>query len=171
MTTSALLKEAATRFVRRRSCFGLTTWSKLLWSLALLGLFLLPADYRAGAGTAHGHSLVQLWIDAHDGAVQHTHDGHRESHLGAASAPSWLDPLVDGAGSAGSTAGDDERPDTVEQQESAPAPTAIHLLLTSLTVLLAIGVRQTIRAGSDRPVAGLPPRVVLPPPRWTPGAA
>ena len=45
----------------------MSTWFCLLWGMALLGLLLLPSDYRAGAESAHAHSLIQLWADASQG--------------------------------------------------------------------------------------------------------
>src|SRR5688572_27726859 len=65
-------QEAATRAVQRRSSQSrVSTWFYLLWSMALLGLLLLPSDYRAGANSAHAHSFIQLWADANTGTVRH----------------------------------------------------------------------------------------------------
>src|SRR5687768_12233062 len=65
-------QEAATRVVQRRSSQSrVSTRIYLLWSMALLGLLLLPANYRAGAESAHAHSLIQLWTDANNGTVRH----------------------------------------------------------------------------------------------------
>ena len=166
------LQEAATRSVqRRRGNSGLKSRLNLLWGIALFGLLLLPAEYRAGAETAHGHSLVQLWVDAADGAVDHGHDHHRAPDPAPAAATSWLEPLIGDVGNAGWAGLNDERPDVAEQHDSAPTVNGIHILLTMVTVSLALGARLTTAASCDRPIAGLSPRVVLPPPRWTPHAA
>lgn len=39
--------------------------------LALLGLFLLPIQMRAGAGYVHPHALLHLLLDASDGVIDH----------------------------------------------------------------------------------------------------
>ncbi|MDQ2651557.1 MAG: hypothetical protein M3Z20_00820 [Chloroflexota bacterium] len=50
--------------------------------LALLGLFLLPIQMRAGTGYVHPHALVHLLLDAGDGAIDH----HLLASAGAANA-------------------------------------------------------------------------------------
>ncbi|MBW3633645.1 MAG: hypothetical protein KY456_11535 [Chloroflexi bacterium] len=165
-------QEVATRSVqRRRGNSGLKAWISLLWALALLGLLLLPSDYRAGAEIAHGHSLVQLWVDATDGTVDHAHDHHLVPDPASPLTTSWLDPLVGDPGTAGSSRPVDEAPDAAKQHDSAPTASGIQLLLTTGIVLLAVGWRLEPAAGSDRLVTGLSPRVVVPPPRWTPHPA
>src|SRR5829696_2912325 len=73
-------QEATARTVRRRSSqFRLSLWFRLLWGMALLGLLLLPSSYRAGAESAHAHSLIQLWADAANGTIRHhVHQGLRD---------------------------------------------------------------------------------------------
>jgi len=106
--------EAATRIVPRRSGeSGLSTWLSFLWGLALLGLLLLPAHYRAGAETAHAHSLIQLWTDAANGTIRH-HLHHRIAHVDPGESSSWFDPSVSAAGTISSVNADDERPDSLE---------------------------------------------------------
>jgi hypothetical protein len=149
----------------------LKAWISLLWGMALLGLLLLPSDYRAGAEIAHGHSLVQLWVDAGYGTVHHAHDHPRAPDAASARTTSWLEPLIGDTGRAGSASLNDERPDVAEQHDSAPTASGIHILLTMMSVSLALGVRPVTAASFDRPISGLPPRIVLPPPRWTPHGA
>lgn len=165
------VQEAAIRSVRRHSDSGLAALSKLIWGMALLGLLLLPSDYRAGAETAHGHSLIQLWIDAANESVHHHHLGDGGFYLDPDRSTSWFDPSIEDTGSAPSFDLADERPDVAEQHDSAPATSGVHLLLTAMTATLAVGARQAPAAGSDLPIAGLSPRILLPPPRWTPAAA
>lgn len=140
--------------------------------MALLGLLLLPTDYRAGAERAHAHSLVQLWVDAADGAIEH-HHLHADpggSRLDPEISTSWFEPSVEVSGSGQSLSVDFERPDVAEYHESAPVSSGAHLLLAVMTVLIAAGPRQAPIAGPGRSLAGHSPRVLLPPPRWTPAA-
>src|SRR5215213_11934086 len=95
--------------------------SRLLWGLALLGVILLPSDYRAGAEFPHAHSLVQLWVDAEDGMVHH-HD---------AGSTAW-----DEAGSS------KERPDIGEHDDSMPTTSGMHLLLNAITILTVAPASQ-----------------------------
>jgi hypothetical protein len=139
--------------------------------MALVGIFLLPSDYRAGAEIAHGHSLVHLWVDAIDGTVRHAHDYHGPPDSASALTTSWLDPLIGDPGNVGTSHANDWQPDVAEHQESAPIASGVQLLLTMVFVPLALGVRLDPVGSSDRPVAGLTPRIVLPPPRWTPHPA
>jgi hypothetical protein len=142
----------------------------LLWGMALLGLLLLPTGYRAGAESVHSHSLVQVWVDALDGTIRHTHDRQLAPESVIALPTSWLDPLVGDAGSAGPIGVDDERPDVAQQQESAPTTSGVHLLLTIADGFLASGALLTIPIRWERPTTGLPSPIILPPPRWTPNA-
>ena len=170
LDTCASSEESATRSVR---CPGgnsaLTAWPNLLWCMALIGLLLLPSHYRAGGASAHGHALVQLWIDAGDGSIRHAHH-HPASGSGPAVVTSWLDPLVEDVGNVGSASIADETLDIADQQETAPLASGFHILIMSVPVALAVGGLLPPEAGSDGPIAGLSPRVLLPPPRWTPNA-
>ncbi|MDQ3226854.1 MAG: hypothetical protein M3Q50_09530 [Chloroflexota bacterium] len=145
-----------------------SAWPGLIWGLALLGLFLLPTQYRAGAETAHAHSLAQLWVDAGDGSVHH-HDfvpSHHESgpsHAGGAA--SWFDPAA-GAGSVG-----EHREhglaslDVGEQHDAAPAASGVHFLAGAMTtVVIAAASRAPIGFASRIPQS-LYQRVLFPPPR------
>ena len=75
--------------------------------MALLGLLLLPANYRAGAESAHAHSLIQLWTDVSNGTVRH-HVDHDRVHPSPGVSSSWFDPSVDVAGSPTLKSLDDE---------------------------------------------------------------
>jgi len=121
----------------------------------LLGLVLLPSDYRAGAEFPHAHSLVQLLIDAENGTVHH-HDGgstawdhtassshERESQLGVS----------------------EERPDIGEHEDSAPTTSGFHLLLSAITMLTPAPASQMAAFGPEQRLTGQTPRVLLPPPR------
>ena len=162
--------EAATRIVPRRSSEShVSTWFILLWGMALLGLVLLPANYRAGAESAHAHSLIQLWVDAANGAIRH-HLEHGMVHPDPGESSSWFDPFVSDSGTISSVGVDDERPDVVAQQESTPMSSGINLLLAAMLALIALGVCKAPPAVPDRRQSGLPPRILVPPPRWTPVA-
>jgi hypothetical protein len=126
-----------------------------LWALALLGLFLLPLDYRAGANTAHAHSLVQLWIDAADGAVHHHHGEPM----------AWFEPDHSSPASGSLFAADEERPDVGEHDDLTPTSSGVHLLLSVLPGLAAMSAGPRLAAVPDRYRRGHTPRVLLPPPR------
>jgi hypothetical protein len=130
------------------------TWSGLLWSLALLGVILLPSYYRAGAEIAHAHSLVQLWIDAADGAVHH----HEES-------TAWFEPDPSSPASGADFSAGEERPDVGEHDGSTPTASGVHLLLSVIPVLTAVVTGPRLAAGPARCLTGQTPRVLLPPPR------
>jgi hypothetical protein len=134
--------------------------------LALLGLLLLPATYRAGAETAHAHSLIQLWADAAKGTIHH-HLDHGMGHPGPGESSSWFDPSVSDTGTNSSAGVDDGRPDTLGQQESTPMSSGIDLLLAAIMALVALGICQTPLGIPDRRQCGLPSRILVPPPRWT----
>jgi hypothetical protein len=138
--------------------------------MAMLGLLLLPANYRAGAESAHAHSLIQLWAEAANGTVRH-HQDYGLAYAGAGGSTSWFDPAV-GAPETSPTVGfDDERPDAAAEQESAPVSSGVHLLLTTMTAIIALGMCQAPIDVPDRGRRGLPPRILVPPPRWTPAAS
>jgi len=65
---------------------------------------------------------------------------------------------------------DDERPDAAEQQESAPVSSGVHLLLTTIMAIVALGLCQAPVEVPGRRHNGLSPRILVPPPRWTPAA-
>jgi hypothetical protein len=133
--------------------------------MALLGLLLLPSDYRAGAESAHAHSLVQLWADATDGAIYHQHHIHRAGAIEMApnSMVSWFDPAVGEPSGAGETS-----PDVGEHQETAPVTGGVHLLLVTVTAPIVVAAETEPTFGPERRLAGRFPRILLPPPRWTP---
>ena len=134
--------------------------------MALLGLLLLPATYRAGSERAHAHSLIQLWADAAKGTIHH-HLDHGMVHPGPGESSSWFDPSVSDTGTNSSVGVDDGRPDTLGQQESTPMSSGIDLLLTAMMALVALGIFQAPLDVQDQRQRGLPPRILVPPPRWT----
>lgn len=139
------------------------TLTGLLWGMALLSMLLLPSVFRAGADVPHDHSLLQLLLDASDGVIDHHHLG-----MGAAttaSAGDWFDPAVsDAAGGSADTAGE-QRPDVGERQESVPAASGVHLILSMLLFLPVIASLRRIDGEPSRRLSGCAPRVLLPPPR------
>jgi hypothetical protein len=164
-------QEAATRTVPRRSSESrLSTWFSLLWGMAMLGLLLLPANYRAGAESAHAHSLIQLWADAANGTIHH-HLDYGLTYAGARGSTSWFDPSVGDPQTTPSIGFDDERSDAAAEQESAPVSSGVHLLLTTMMAIIALGMCQTPIDVPDRGRRGLSPRILVPPPRWTPAAS
>src|SRR5262245_7662318 len=107
--------------------------------MAIIGVLLLPCDYRAGAAFSHPHSLLQLWIDAADGSIAHHHADEREaapemSLQGVDLAPDSTPSLPHRVG--------DPHPDVGEQQQSAPAVSGLHLLNAAIALLLDLVVRQ-----------------------------
>jgi hypothetical protein len=138
--------------------------------MATLGLLLLPANYRAGAESAHAHSLIQLWADAANGSVHH-HLDYGLAHAGARGSSARFDPSIGEPKTTPSVGFDDERPDAATEQESAPVSSGVHLLLTSLMAIIALGMGQSPIDVPDRGRRGLSPRILVPPPRWTPAAS
>jgi hypothetical protein len=141
--------------IRRRVRSRAASWSCAVHALALLGLLLLPIDYRAGAEQPHAHSLPQLWADAADGVVHH----HGPSAI------DWLDPAVDAGEAARSSIVGSAAADVGEQQDSAPAAGGLHMLLVALVVLRAVSAVRRPVSNPARPLAGLAPRIPSPPPR------
>jgi hypothetical protein len=137
--------------------------------MALLGLLLLPSNYRAGAENAHAHSLIQLWADATNGTIRH-HLDHGVSHPGQERPSSWFDPAIDDTDTTASVGFHDERPDATAQQESAPMSSGVHLLLTVMTTIVAPGLCQVPAEVPGQRHTELSPRVHVPPPRWTAAA-
>jgi len=138
--------------------------------MALLGLLLLPANYRAGAASAHPHSLIQLWADAAKGTIRH-HSDQGPAHPGPGGSSSWFDPAVGDIETTPSVGLDDERTDAAAQQESAPVSSGVDLLLTTMMAIVALWICQAPICVPDRRHRGLPPRILIPPPRWTPAAS
>ena len=62
---------------------------------------------------------------------------------------------------------DDERPDIAAQHESASVASGLDLLVMATIVVAILGIIEAPRALSDRARTGLPPRILVPPPRWT----
>jgi len=123
-----------------------------LWGLALLGLFLLPMDYRAGADTAHAHSLVQLWGDATDGVIHHhDHGALTTPHHERTGSHGYPEEQTD--------------PDIGDRQDSVPTTSGIAMLLVAM-ILVPVVVRTpaALSGLSHRPPGFYPP-VPLPPPR------
>lgn len=161
-------QEAATQSVqRRRRNPVLMEWQRLFWGMALLGLFLLPSDYRAGAETGHSHSLIQLWLDAGDGQVRHEHFRTRTPNSFLAQASSWFEPEVNDVSTDQASQIEHETSDVGDQHESAPTASEFHLNLLPATLTLLSGTHEMPIARSDRRLAGLSPPILLPPPRWT----
>ena len=138
--------------------------------MAMLGLLLLPANYRAGAESAHAHSLIQLWADAANGTIRH-HLDYGLAHTGAGASRSWFDPSIGESKATPAIGFDDERPDAAAEQESAPVSSGVHLLLTTMMAIFALGMCQAPIDVPDRGRRGLSPRILVPPPRWTPAAS
>jgi hypothetical protein len=134
--------------------------------MALLGLLILPSNYRAGAESAHAHSLIQLWADATNGTVRH-HIDYGTAHSSPDLSSSWFDPAVGDIESILMIDSNDERPDAMEHHESTPVSIGVHLLLAAMTAIVSFGVCQAPIAAPDRRHSGLSPRILVPPPRWT----
>jgi hypothetical protein len=164
----ALAKDATTAIARRvNPRFKAPAWTGLLWGLALLGLLLLPSDYRAGAETAHGHALMQLWIDAADGAVHHHHVS--AAHVAPRGvAWDWLDPSVAGAAETEYPQTGKAQSDVAGHQDSTPAVGGVHLLVTAVAFLVLGAARPFPPSAPYRASASRAVQVLLPPPRWTP---
>lgn len=135
-----------------------------LWTLALLGILLFPTNYRAGAMTAHGHSLFQLWADAADGRVQHhgAPSSDAASNQRSGFDPSVIDQTV--------TVNDQAASDGGDQSDSEPASFGAKFFVTSVTFsIAAVAVREPIVLPL-RPLYGWSPAVPSPPPRQLPAA-
>ena len=72
--------------MRHRLSIARRPGHRLVWAVALLGLFTLPVEYRGGAEQPHPHGSYQLWFDAAHGMVDH-HRRHVVDALAPAAAP------------------------------------------------------------------------------------
>lgn len=128
--------------------------------LALLGLLLLPTNYRADGSSQHGHALLQVWADAADGRLQH----HGDDDVATGIQSDWLDPLVTDQGAAQDAS---RRPDVGGQNDSAPASGGMPLLVDGVVVPVeavaaaAIVAAIALLAGRPAPVPTPPPRGAL----------
>jgi hypothetical protein len=143
------------------------SWTGLLWGLALLGLLLLPSDYRAGAEAAHGHALMQLWIDAADGTVHHHHASDARVATQGANRD-WLDPAVDDPTAPEMGAAAAAHPDVGEHQDASPAAGGLHFQIQAVALLVLATARSVPPLAPYRMPKSRVTRVLLPPPRWTP---
>ena len=132
----------------------------------MLGVILLPSDYRAGAERAHAHSLLQLWIDASDGVIQHHINSslatHPQSH-------DWVALTSDEAEDTQEHAdcrSCHSEPDVGDQQDSTPTLSEVQLMLAASILLPIMAKPPVVGARSEHRLSGQTPRVLLPPPRW-----
>lgn len=145
------------RAARRRTFLSLLSrqWRLPLWTMSLLGLLLLPLDYRAGAEQAHGHSLFALGADAADGSIHH----HGSRPL------DWLDPAVEVNPADDAATAAKEQVDVGETQDSSPAPGGVHMLLAVVTLLHpTVSIRDPAVVHARR-LLGRVPYSLSPPPR------
>jgi hypothetical protein len=132
--------------------------------MALLSLCLLPTDYRAGAETAHAHSLFQLWLDAADGGVFHVHAGHLAATDALTGTVSWFDPTFAPERQVQHSAAA-QNPDLAHQHDSAPAVSGIDLLLVTLAFLPLFSAIRKPESSVSRRLIGRSSQVLSPPPR------
>ena len=165
---TARAKDATTVIVQHVSSGSRTpAWSGLLWGLALLGLLLLPTNYRAGAEIAHGHALIQVWFDAAHGAIHHHHVPGVDAAPRAV-VQDWLEPAVVDSTERDVRATGDARPDVGSHQDSAPVGGSVHLLVMTVVFLVLAVARSAPSVEPGRAPQGRVTRILLPPPRWTP---
>ncbi len=132
--------------------------SRLLLTVAALGLLMLPLDYRGGAEVEHPHAIFQLWFDAAHGTIDHhqrriEHEGsssHQPRH--ATGHPAVADTAA---------------PDVPQLTEAASTIERPPMIVASLAVLaLALLLVRAIPLPSlPMLLAGLHPRPQTPPPR------
>lgn len=142
--------------------FAVSFWGGALWTLALLGLVLLPLNYRGGGDVSHGHSLLQLWADAADGTIDHH---HHPTHAAPLAGLDWLAPEVSIESAASADIQQPHPPDVGDHEDSLPMPGTIPFLVASLAVVRA---PRTPLAAPERRAnlpAGRAPAVPIPPPR------
>jgi hypothetical protein len=139
------------------------SWSARLGALALIGLLLMPIDYRGGAEQPHAHSLLQLLLDASDGHLDHEHA--ENASFNPIAAPSWFDPEVGGADAPNDAHAAAEGVDAGQQRHSDSSFSDIPFLLVALIALPHVArVRSEVMRDSG-PLHGCAPKVLSPPPR------
>lgn len=111
----------------------------VIWLAALVGLLLLPVNYRADGPSAHGHSVYQLLADAADGAL-----GHH---------PATVAP------------DDAERLDAGDHNDSTPASPGPHLFIVPVFAFAIAAARRAPTEWTLIPPPGRRPAVPHPPPR------
>jgi hypothetical protein len=136
--------------------------------MALLGLLLIPSDYRAGAEFPHAHSIVQLWFDTGDGTVHHHHELPATAQTNATD---WFDPAGGVSTPSALDAAEDEGIDVGAHHDSAPVSSDAQMLLVAMVLMPAIESGRSPRPRSSRLLAGRSPRIPLPPPRSMPAMA
>jgi hypothetical protein len=135
--------------------------------MALLGMLLLPSDYRGGTTFPHAHALAQLWLDARDGTIHH-HGA--EPAAVRASVEDWFDPASGLADQPDPSAVTDHEIDIGEHHDSAPVSSDVHLLIM-MAVLPVIEAARSPLPRSQRALQGRSPRIPCPPPRFTSATA
>jgi hypothetical protein len=149
--------------VERRFC-DRPLWSALLSGLALLGLLVLPIDYRGGSVQPHAHSLLQLIVDSGDGHFSHVHAGSVAVDP-PANAKSWFDPVADPPAGEPVALENAEGIDSGQQHGSVATYSSIPFLLVAAIVVAApVGARREAIVAAGR-LIGRSPRLPLPPPR------
>jgi hypothetical protein len=133
------------------------TWSALFAVLALLGLLIIPIDYRGGDAHPHAHSLLQLVLDASDGILLHDHADPRPAFSGSEHR-SWFEPDTavtssERGTSEGATHG------VVDSYSGIP-----FLLAALVTVTFAVGFGIERSSDSHR-LRGRIPEILCPPPQ------
>jgi hypothetical protein len=130
--------------------------------MALLGLLLLPLNFRGGDDASHGHSLLHLWADAADGMIDHH---HHATHVSQGESLDWLNPEAS-VEALGATDGQQNQvPDVGEHDDSMPNPGTIHLLAAALPALIAPRASHESPIQRDALPTGRNPEVLIPPPR------
>jgi hypothetical protein len=86
-----------------------TRFPYLVQALALIGLFTLPVQMRAGTEHSHPHALFQLLLDARDGVIDHhfgqDEEAHQTNHQRSYSPSAAQHPDLPALGSAVQTGG------------------------------------------------------------------
>jgi hypothetical protein len=130
----------------------------------LLGLLVLPIDYRGGSDQPHAHSLLQLIVDSGDGHLGHVH----ASSVAVApplNARSWFDPVADPLAGGPVAQANEEGIDAGQQHGSVATYSSIPFLLAAMIVVAVLaGARRAAIVAASR-LIGRSPRVPLPPPR------
>lgn len=58
-------------------------FARLMFLAAALGLLTMPVEYRGGAKDAHSHGILQFWVEAGHGSLDHHHrDGSPHHEVG-----------------------------------------------------------------------------------------